>query len=87
MTRVELRLALVKLRSGNRFEIIDGELMLMRAAGVGPSSGCSCPDFPQRRARTCFAHTYVEQSVIESRNTRETERRAYHGLVPLKVQA
>ena len=66
MTRQNLiRLILIKLRSGNYWEIQDGERILMLEAGV-LSSGCSCPDFPVTRSRQCRAHTFITQSVVES---------------------
>lgn len=67
MTRIkELRKVLTQLRSGNAREIDDGERTLMRMAGVGPSSACSCDDFPRVRSRFCSAHTYIAISVAES---------------------
>lgn len=67
MTRVkELVKVLAQLRSGNAREIDDGERTLMRMARVGPSSACSCDDFPRVRSRFCSAHTYIAISVAES---------------------
>jgi len=62
----EILKALRLLRSGEARCIDDGERILMRMAGVGPSSACSCPNFPRERDRDCFAHSYVAISVAES---------------------
>lgn len=64
MTRKQtMELILRKLRSGNFWEIQDGEMMLMREAGVGPSGSCCCPNFPGERSRECFAHTFITHSI------------------------
>lgn len=67
MTRVkELQKVLRQLRSGSAREILDAEHTLMRMARVGPTSMCSCENYPHVRSRDCFAHAYIPISVAES---------------------
>lgn len=62
----EILKALRLLRSGNAHDINEGERILMRMSGVGPTSACGCPNFPSERGRDCFAHYYIPISVAES---------------------
>jgi hypothetical protein len=65
MTRQDARWILAHLRSGYSPSIAEAERMLVRAAGFS-TSGCSCPEFPHRRSRRCYAHSYLAPRLDET---------------------